>query len=136
MTVAISNRGYGYLTIDITGVASTAAGGIGEIKNPEGVDVTIIQAWLECITEATAAATVNVGIAATATSADDILSAFDLNGITEGAMQNCYVPEIVAETEVTVPADWGAAQYITFTGASTTAGFTGKLFVEYIRQAS
>ena len=132
MTIAMDWEGKGAFCVDITGQVGLA---IGEIANPEGVDVTITQAWLECITGSTGAAAVNVGIGASGADANDILSAFDFNAITEGALINCYVPEIVAETEVTVPADWGAAQYITFTGAASTAGFTGKLFVKYIRQS-
>lgn len=137
MTVARNYEGQGgVMTIDITGVASTAAAGIGEILNPEGVDVTIVEAWLEIIAASTGAANLSCGIAATGTAATDLWNAGAVNGLTAGSLSNCFARQDTAETEVTDPADWGAAQYITFTGSATTVGLSARLHVRYIRQAS
>ena len=135
MTVAVDPVGRGFLTIDITGVASTDAAGIGEVLNPEGVDVTILRAYLVCTTASTGAANLSMGIAATGVSASDLWSAGAINGITEGAVFNCFAPQATAKTELTAPVDWDSDKYITFTGSATTAGFTGKLCLEYIRQS-
>ena len=136
MTIAMDWEGKGFFCVDITGVASTDAAGIGEVLNPEGVDVTILQAWLYTITESTGSANLGCGIAATGVKATDLLNDMDINGVTEGALINCFAPQATAETELSDPADWPSDEYITFTGSATTVGYTGKLLVQYVRQAS
>jgi len=136
MTVAINNQGHGCLTIDITGVASTAAAGIGEILNPEGVAVTITQAWLEIITASTGAANLGCGLKATGVKGTDLWNDGAVNGLTAGSLSNCFAPQDTAETEATDPVDWEADEYITFTGSATTAGLSARLHVKYIRQSA
>jgi len=135
MTVAIDPVGRGFLTIDITGVASTDAAGIGEVLNPEGVDVTILRAYLIVTTESTGSANLGIGVAATGVKATDLWNDKDVNGLTEGALYNCFAHQVTAETVLSDPVDWDSDKYITFTGSATSVGFTGKLCLEYIRQS-
>ena len=137
MTVARNYEGQGGgMTIDITGVATFTAASIGEILNPEGVDVTITQAWLEIITASTAAANLSCGIEATGVTATDLWNAGAVDGLTAGSLSNCFAPQDTAETELTDPVDWGAAQYITFTGSASSVGLSARLHVTYTRQSA
>jgi len=124
------------MVIDITGVASTAAAGIGEIANPEGVDVTITEAFLEIITPSTGAANLSCGVGASGASASDLWSAGAVNGLTEGALYLCFARQNTAETILSDPVDWDSDKYLTFTGSATTVGLSARLHVRYIRQAA
>jgi len=133
MTVTINTEGKGAMSIAITGVASAAAAGIGQIANPEGVSLCILRTTLSCITESTGSAALSCGVTTTGASATDIINALDLNGLTEGGFYNGHAMQNTAKTAITAPAVWTSSKYITFTGAATTVGFTGTLYVEYIR---
>jgi len=134
MTVAICTDPdkKGMLEIDITGVASAANAGVGEIANPEGCTVAITRAFLQFTTGSTGAANLDIGVGASGAKTSDIISAMDVIEATVGG-KVIYGPAAqVAETECPT-AKWTSATYITFTGSATTMGLAGKLFVEYIR---
>lgn len=134
MTVEINAEGKGALSIAIIGVAATGNGGQGAILNPEGVSVIITNALLYTITESTGAANLGIGIGATATTkGTDILNDLDMNGVTEPGMYNGFARQNTAKTEKTAPAIWGATEYLTFTASATMVGFTGVLYLEYLR---
>jgi len=135
MSVAVSKFPTGgFLKATITGAASTANGGLGNIPNPEGVDLLILRSYFHARTGSTGAANLDVGVAATtATKGTDILSAFDgIEGTVGGKAFYCQaVP--VNETENAVV--WEADEYITVTGSATTVGLDADLYIEYIRLA-
>lgn len=134
MPVAISSDAdrKGWLEIDITGVASTANAGMGEIANPEGCTLVITRAFLYFTTGSTGAANLDAGVGASGAKASDIVSAMDVIEATVGG-KAIYGPAAqVAETEVPT-ALWTSTTYLTFTGSATTVGLAGKLYVEYIR---
>ena len=134
MTVAVETEGRGVLCIKITGVASTANGGIGAVLNPEGVNVVILRTTLYSHVASTGSANLSVGVASAATSAaTDIINALDVNTTTADTMWNGHAMQNTAKTQITAPALWQAGYYITFTGSATTVGFEGYLFVEYVR---
>lgn len=136
MTVSVETEGRGVLSIHITGVASTDAGGIGSVINPEGVNCVILRTTFYAISESTGAANLSVGVGATAASTNtDILNALDANTMTDDTMWNGHAMQNTAKTQITAPALWQAGYYITFTGSATTVGFEGYLFVEYVRAA-
>lgn len=136
MAVEINSQtGKGALCIDITGDA--AIGSQGGILNPEGADLLITDAFLYIVTPATAAATFNIGIGATAaTDASDIMSAFDMNAPSAGTAWNAVARTAASEAALTTPAIWTSAKYLTFTSAAASAaGLEAKLYVKYIRLA-
>lgn len=134
MSAEILQEGLGgVVTIEITGVASTANAGQGQIENDFGADVRILQAWLLVDTPSTGAATVNVGVADAGGTANDILSAFALNGLTADSLHNCFAMQNTAETEVTAPAKWTEAKVVSITASATLAGFHGYLILRVIR---
>lgn len=134
MTVAVQSEGRGVLAIKITGVASTDAGGIGSVVNPEGVNCVILRTTFYAHTPSTGSANLSVGVGATAASSNtDILNALDAQSMTADTMWNGHAMQNSAKTQITAPALWQAGYYITFTGSATTVGFEGYLFVEYVR---
>ena len=134
MTVAVETEGRGTLTIKVTGVASAAAGGIGAVVNPEGVNCVILRTTFYAHVPSTGAANLSVGVGATAaTSASDILNACDVVATTADTMWNGHAMQNTAKTQITAPALWQAGYYITFSGSASTVGLEGYLFVEYVR---
>lgn len=120
------------LCIDITGAASAANGGLGNILNPEGVDLAIVRAYAYFVTGSTGAANMDIGVAAAITTkGTDIMSTFDVVEATVGGKVWFLVQVPVNEAEQTVI--WEDDEYLTFTGSATTVGLVGKLFIEYIR---
>ena len=134
MTLAISTDPdqKGWLEIDITGAASTANGGLGEIVNPEGCTLGITRAFFYFTTGSTGAANLDVGIGAVTTKSSDICSAMDVIAATVSG-KFIYGPAAqVAETECPT-AKWTTTTYLSLTGSATTVGLVGKLYLEYIR---
>lgn len=122
----------GWLEITLTGAASTANGGLGEIANPEGCTLAITRTFLYFVTGSTGAANLDVGIGATTTKCTDIVSTFDVIEATVGGKVFYGPAAQVAETECPT-ALWTSTTYLSFTGSATTVGLAGTLYVEYIR---
>ncbi len=123
--------GRGFLRIGLTGVASVADAGQGELVNPEGVRLAIIRSYMYFATGSTGAGNLDVGVGLTGVKASDILSAFDVIEATVGAKAFYCQVAPVAETEEAVI--WEAAEFVTFTGSADLAGLVGDLYLEYIR---
>jgi hypothetical protein len=121
----------GMLVIDITGVASVANAGMGQVLNPEGKKLLITRVYAYFVTGSTGAGNLDVGIGASGAKATDILSTFDMIEATVGGKAFFGVQVPVNEAEQTVL--WEATEYMTFTGSGSSVGLVGKLFVEYIR---
>lgn len=131
MTVSIDTEGRGFLTIDLTGAASIVNGGLGEVLNPEGVDLLITRSFIYFVTGSTGAANLDVGVAATGVKGTDILSTFAVLEATVGGKAfNCQAVPVIETEEAVV---WEDGEYITFTGSATTVGMVAKLFLEYVR---
>jgi len=123
----------GFMKIAITGAASAAAAGLGEIINPEGVRLCITRTYVYFATGSTGAANFDVGIGTTGVKATDILSTFDCIEATVGGKAFSCQAAGASETEEAVI--WEVGEYITFTGSATTVGMAGDLYLEYIRLA-
>lgn len=134
MTVARNYEGRGNsMVIDITGVASVAAGGQGYIANPEGVALLITKSTIQFIAPSDASGNLGIGIGATAaTKGTDILNDLDANTPSAGDWYNGHARQNTAKTQASAPI-WGASQYLTFTGSATLAGLVARLYLEYIR---
>ena len=120
----------GFLEIPLTGAALFAGGEVAAQLNPEGVPLIIVDVKLYVDTPSTGAANLNVGIAANATTSDtDMINALAVNGAITGVAYH-GMTALAAKGAAQV---WGATEYITATGSASTAGFAGRLFVQYIR---
>lgn len=131
MTVSIDNEGRGFLTIDLAGAVSTDNGGLGEVLNPEGVDLLITRSYAYFESGSVGAANLDVGVAATGVKGTDILSSFDVIEATVGGKAFYCQAVPVNETEEAVI--WEDDEYLTFTGSATTVGLAVKMFIEYVR---
>jgi hypothetical protein len=120
----------GYIEIPLAGAALFAGGEVAAVKNPEGVPVIITDVKLYVDTPSTGAANLSVGIAANGTTSDtDMINALAVNGAITGVAYH-GMTALAAKGAAQV---WGASEYITATGSASTAGFVGRLFVQYIR---
>ena len=120
----------GYIEIPLAGAALFAGGEVAAVKNPEGVPVIITDVKLYVDTPSTGAANLSVGIAANGTTSDtDMINALAVNGAITGVAYH-GMTALAAKGAAQV---WGATEYITATGSASTAGFVGRLFVQYIR---
>lgn len=102
---------------------------VGSLVNPWGVDVYITRALLVVDTVASAACTVDIGVAADATtSADNLIDGKDVNAAT-GYFDNLISPG----TNGLAGKVWTTTQYVNVTKASGNAnGLVGRLFIEAI----
>lgn len=135
MTATVNPDGVqrGRFRIRITGAASTAAAGLGSIANPEGVPVAILRSQLYIVTPSTGAANLSAGITTAAASATDIINALAMEGAITGKIYNGSTIQVTAKTEITAPAVWTAATFLTLTGSASTVGLVADLYVEYVR---
>jgi len=134
ISTALSDQ-RGMLKVKVTGVAATTAGGIGALLNPEGVSLGIIRAFVYFRTGSTGATTFDVGVGATATTAN--ASVMDFADAVEATVGGKLVFGPTAAAAITeIPtAKWGATEYLVFTGASSTVGLDADVYIEYIRLA-
>lgn len=136
MAVSIVSDGEhkGYLKVHIEGDA-TVAGLLGEVLNPEGVDLLVTEGWFHCNTPSTAAATQDWGFAATGVDAVDLVAAFPVNPaagtnwtiVARGASEAAATGAQNGDT-------WGAAEFLTVTNAAAAStDLDGYLYLKYIR---
>ncbi len=131
---AINSTGKGLLSVPVTGTTSTDGGAMCSVANPEGQTVYILRSYLVVTTHSTGAANINVGVGATAaTDASDMIAALAIGGAIDGKIYNASTIQGTTKTEVTAPAAWTSDKFVNCTGSASTAGFTGTLYIEYIR---
>ena len=133
MTVTVNTKtGHGMLVLDITGSATSH--NLGNILNPEGVALAILDAVIYIDTAGLSTCDMHVGIGATGTGVaqNDLYDNFPIDG-TAGTAWKC-VAYAVAGGAMTTPALWSPTTYLTFyTDTAYSTGFVGKMFVRYLR---
>ena len=130
MTASINYNTGGALVIDYVGEA--AIGLQGNILNPEGVDLLVIESYFYLDTPSTAAATANIGLAATGVDDSALHGALPLNG-GAGTWWMGLHPAVTQDGALTAGV-WGAAEFLTITtAAASAANCVGKLYVKYLR---
>ena len=119
----------GCLEIPLTGAALFAGGEIASVANPEGVPLIITDVKIYVDTPSTGAANLSAGLAADAVTSDtDMINALAINGALTGLAYH-GMTALAAKGAAQV---WGTTQYLTVTGSASSAGFKGRLFVQYI----
>ena len=136
MTVAIDQEygQAGYLKINLVGNA-TAAGLVGQVLNPEGQDLHIIEGYLYIEVASTLASTFNIGIGATGADASDLASAILMNQ-TAGKVFRIIGTDLASEGDMTTPrgVNWDTAEYLTVTSAAqVSTGLKACLLLKYLR---
>lgn len=131
---APNTEGKGFLSVPVTGTTSLVGGAMCSLANPEGATVYILRSYLVVTTASTGAANINVGVGATATTdASDMIAALAINGAITNKIYNGNSIQATTKTEVTAPAAWTSDKFVNCTGSASSAGFTGTLYIEYIR---
>ena len=126
--------GRGFLRIGLTGVASAANAGQGQLLNPEGVRLGIIRSFMYFPTGSVGVGNLDVGVGVSGAKGTDILSTFDaIEATVGGKLFNC---QAVPANETEEAVIWEATEYVTFTGSATLVGLAGDLYLEYIRLAA
>ncbi len=133
MTVAVESEGRGVMSISLTGVNNTNNAGLGQVKNPEGVDIMILRATLVVLAASAGAANLSVGVADAGSAATDIINALAMNGVSAKTCYNGHAMQNTAKTAITAPALWTSDKYVTFTGSADTTGLSARLLLEYVR---
>ena len=124
----------GFLEIPLTGALLFAGGEIAAVANPEGVPLIIVDVKIYVDTPSTGAANIDVGLAANATTSDtDMINGLAINGAITNKIYNGSTIQATTKTEVSAPAAWTADKFVNCTGSASSAGFTGTLYIEYIR---
>ncbi len=126
----------GFMKINLAGNA-VAAGLVGEVLNPEGQDLHVIEGYLYFEVAALAASTFNIGIGATGADASDLISALAMNQ-TAGKVFRVIGTDLASKGDMTTPrgVDWGAAEYLTVTSAAqVSTGLKACLLLKYLRLA-
>ena len=136
MTVAIDfeNAQSDFLKINLVGNA-TAAGLVGEVLNPEGQDLHIIEGYLYIETAAGLASTFNVGIGASGADTSDLLSAILMNQAA-GKVFRVIGTDLASEGDMTTPKGlaWPADEYLTVTSAAqVSTSLKACLLLKYLR---
>ena len=124
----------GFMKINLAGNA-TAVGAVGEVLNPEGQDLHIIEGYLYIEVASTAASTFNIGIGATGADASDLMSAMTMDS-TAGKVFRVIGTDLASEGDMVTPqgVDWGTAEYLTVTSAAqASTGLKATLLLKYLR---
>lgn len=121
--------GKGCLYGDLTAATTTTGGDALNLLNPEGAKLIITRFIINVTTEATGAANIDAGVAATGTSNDELLDGVDVGS---AAILDDNINGVVAGEVASSVVEWGATEYLTVTPSATLAGLVGTYYVEYI----
>lgn len=121
--------GKGCLYGDLTAATTTTGGDALNLLNPEGAKLIITRFIINVTTEATGAANIDAGVAATGTSNDELLDGVDVGS---AAILDDNINGVVAAEVASAVVEWGATEYLTVTPSATLAGLVGTYYVEYI----
>ena len=140
MTVAISTDAAqsGWLKLKILGNATAVANQLGQLLNPEGVLLQILDAYLYTVVAAADAATLDIGVTATSgADSTNMCSALALNAAAPNVKRICggNVASQAALVGGQNGIQWGAAEYLSVYNPAAVAStlLEAYLFIEYLR---
>ena len=110
----------------------TGAGGVFGWQNPESAAIVVTRVIVDLTTKATAAATVDIGTAANATtSADNLLDGLDVNAAT-GVFDNIADKGTNGKEKQRLDAKGGSTDHVTASQATgAVAGLAGNAYIFY-----
>lgn len=122
-------RGWKVAKVAIAGVAATTGGALFSWANPEGQTIIIDRFQIDITTKSTGAAAGDFGVAADGTTSSDIL----IDGYALGGTEKVVDTALTADlgTNGQVNQKMTSTQFITGTGAATTAGLVGSVYIHY-----
>jgi len=114
--------------IEVALADADTAGGVLAWQNPESVAIVLTEVTIDVTTKSTEACTVDVGIAADATTSDDAL----VDGQDVGAAAVLFTGN--ANLPLKVDAKGGTNDYVTISKASgAAAGLAGTAYIRYMK---
>ncbi len=114
----------------ITGVVATTGGAILSFRPAEGSTYVILRAVLVVLTKSTGAATVDIGVGSTATTAaDNLIDGCDVGTAGSVSFDNLTNPGTNGLAGVYM----NGTSFINVTGLADTTGLVGNLYVEFIK---
>ena len=113
--------------ISIVGVTHAAGDHGFQWENPEGEDIIVETVLLDCTTEATGSATIDIGVAANATTSSDTL----IDGANVGAAAIMVTSGKNPGTNGVQDQTMTSSQWITGDFSASAAGFVGTFYVKY-----
>jgi len=138
MTVALDQE-YAqsdFLKINLVGNA-VAAGLVGQVLNPEGQALFIIEGYLYFEVASTLTSTFNIGVGAEDADASDLMSAMAMDK-TAGTVWQVVDKDTASEAQLASPGGlaWAADAYLTVTSAAqVSTGLKAVLLLKYLRLA-
>lgn len=113
------------ISVDLVAATVTTAGAVAAVANPAGVDLIIVQAFINVTTAATTATnTIDAGVAATAATSSDTL--FDGQVTTAGL-------KVISGTNGLAGRLWTTTQFVTASASATLVGMVGTLTLVCVR---
>jgi len=114
--------------VALAGVTGTTGGALFSWANPEGQSIIVTRFQIDITTKSTGAAAVDFGVAANGTtSADNLIDGYAAGG-TEKVVDNLAD----AGTNGKAVQKMTSSQFITGTGAASTAGLVGSVYIHYV----
>lgn len=122
----VVNTGY----LDITSASAVATGVYASVENTTGQDIIIWNATLDISTESTGASTVDVGIAADATTTDDTI--FDGKSLATAGIFHSENDTDNGSNGTGKPIVWGSGEFLNVAEASgNVEGVVGNLLFQW-----
>jgi len=127
---------HGWLSFPVVGRAGHAAGvdDLGSVVNPEGVPIIVTSCIVYRATASAGAANITVGHAANITAAHDtehLCAAQAINGAVAGTAITGIATGDPGDTFAVVP----AGNVISAYASAASTGFTGRVYLHYVRAA-
>jgi hypothetical protein len=122
----------GCIAIPLTGAVAHVGGEVCSVANPEGVPliITDVKLYVTHVSDAAAHLHVGIGAAAATHESNNLMDNLDIVASTVGGYHGMTALAANGAAQV-----WGTTQFLTVTGSASSVGFTGTLFVKYIRAA-
>ncbi len=119
-----------FMVRPLTGVVATTGGAIAGFAPNEGGPIIILRAAVVVQVASTGAATLDVGVGATATTTDDtLIDGCDVHTAANVSFDNVTNPG----TNGLAGKYMSASQFITVTGSADTTGLSGFIYVVFIK---
>jgi len=119
-----------WIEADLAAEETPANGGMLSVANPLGVPLIILDMIVDVTTQATGAATADVGVAANGTTSSDTI----LDGIDIGTGVNIFNPANDGGTNGKKIRKWAITEFVTGTASLDSTGLVGKAHIKYRKE--
>jgi len=118
----------GAYKVALSAPSDNTVGGILKLQNPEGDDLIITEFLLDITTEASGAATADIGV----DDGGDVSSDSLLDGVDIGTAAGLFATTVDGGTNGG-PAKWPSGYYLVATASADATGLVGNAYIKWIR---